>query len=75
MRILACLAVLVLLSACNEKKSISIESPDSSLEMHLNLDSKGRAFYRVTKNGQVILQPSQIGIELNARNGKNLVRC
>lgn len=58
-------ACLTLLSGCSDKKKLTLTSPDGTLQVQLNLDAKGRAFYTVLKNGQTLLNPSQLGLKLN----------
>ncbi|MDO6423142.1 glycoside hydrolase family 97 protein [Saccharophagus degradans] len=53
-----------------EKKNIErqiIESPDKSLKVSLSLDESGRAFYSISRNGEQVLLPSQLGVELNSQ--------
>ncbi len=66
-RLYSLLIFLLLLSitGCGDKHQLSVFSPDKSLQMQLSLDEQGRAFYSVSKNGDVVVLPSQLGVELN----------
>lgn len=65
---------LFMLVSCGGDKSLVVKSPDASVQMQLSLDAEGRAFYSVSKNGNTILKPSPLGIELNTSEFKQHLR-
>lgn len=56
------------LTGCNDQSKLHINSPDKNLSVSLSLDESGRAFYSITRNGEQVLKPSQLGVELNLQS-------
>ena len=50
----------------------SVESPDKTLKVELDLSGEGRLAYRVARNGQPLIGDSRLGFIL--RNGRQLLR-
>lgn len=53
-----------------ENKNIerqTINSPDKSLKVRLSLDESGKVFYSISRNGEQVMLPSQLGVELNSQ--------
>ena len=50
----------------------SVESPDKTLKVELDLSGEGRLAYRVMRNGQSLIGDSRLGFIL--RNGRQLLR-
>ena len=50
----------------------SVESPDKTLKVELDLSNEGRLAYRVARNGKPLIGDSRLGFIL--RNGRQLLR-
>ncbi|MGL6162492.1 glycoside hydrolase family 97 catalytic domain-containing protein [Microbulbifer sp.] len=59
------ISMLLLLSACGAKQQYSLYSPDGSLAVTLELNEAGQPQYRIERNGELVLKPSQLGVVLD----------
>jgi alpha-glucosidase len=65
-KLLSLLLIICLLSACNKTKETILSSPNGKVKISFNLKD-GKAYYAVTKDGETILNPSQLGFTLNEK--------
>lgn len=47
---------------CSAQQKIVLKSPDGTLAVEFSLDVQGKAKYTITKNDEVIVEPSSLGI-------------
>ena len=66
------LAATWIASPAHAETVASVESPDKTLKVELDLSGEGRLAYRVIHNGQPLIGDSRLGFIL--RNGRQLLR-
>ena len=63
-RVLALLFLSLLLPAALAAPAAELASPDGHLRVQIDFDKDGRALYAVTRDGQAVIAPSQLGFLL-----------
>ncbi|PLX17261.1 MAG: hypothetical protein C0599_13910, partial [Salinivirgaceae bacterium] len=64
-RVMLLLAVAVFVAACaNQKKDISIQSPDNQVVVEYELSPLGEPVYTVLFKKDTVIKPSKLGVEL-----------
>lgn len=66
-QILIILLIVIVLSACNVRKPMSVSSPDKSVQISFSLSGEGIPQYRIDYQNQTIIDTSGLGFEFKNR--------
>jgi alpha-glucosidase len=74
MKNLILIVLAMLFFACSNSNSVSIQSPDGKIKVDYWIDELSNNYYSVSKEGEILIQPSFIGFQLEngEKTGTNI---